>query len=49
MKSRYGTVEVICHPYDDDDSEYLFLRNAPNVFELHPGVRLATYAEVGSA
>lgn len=46
MKQRFQSMEIMCHPYYFDESEYTFLLSSPNPFERMPGMELVSYAEV---
>ena len=43
MASKFQTVEIMCHPYYFDESEFDFLSQTPNIFEQHPGLDIVGY------
>lgn len=46
LARNHETVEVMCHPYYFDDSDYEFLNVTPNVFEQFPGIELISYPDI---
>lgn len=45
MASKFEVIEVMCHPYYFDDSDYDFLIETPNVFEQYNGLTMTSYEE----
>ncbi|MFN8395612.1 MAG: ChbG/HpnK family deacetylase [Bacteroidia bacterium] len=48
MKSRFNSVEIMCHPYYFDEAEYEFLGGSSNVLERVPGLEMVGYSEYKS-
>lgn len=48
MKSKFDSVEIMCHPYYFDEAEYEFLGGPGNVLEQVQGLELVGYAEYKS-
>jgi hypothetical protein len=46
LNSRFHAIEVMCHPYYFDESEYEFLSRSANVFEQQHFVELVGYADI---
>ncbi len=46
MRGKFKAVEIMCHPYYLDESEYEFLRQSPNLLEQVPGLQLISYSEL---
>ena len=46
MASKFKSVEIMCHPYMFDESEFDFLSLTPNVLEATQGIELVSYAEL---
>jgi predicted glycoside hydrolase/deacetylase ChbG (UPF0249 family) len=45
MAGKFDVIEVMCHPYYFDDSDYEFLIATPNVFEQYTGLTMASYED----
>lgn len=46
LNSRFQAIEVMCHPYYFDESEYDFLSRPTNVFEQQHFVELVGYTDI---
>jgi predicted glycoside hydrolase/deacetylase ChbG (UPF0249 family) len=43
LNAKFKTIEVMCHPYYFDESEYDFLSLEPNLFAQRPEVQMISY------
>ncbi|MEY3441744.1 MAG: hypothetical protein RLZZ519_25 [Bacteroidota bacterium] len=46
MAGKFDSVEIMCHPYMFDESEFEFLSVSPNFLEATPDIELVAYSEI---
>jgi predicted glycoside hydrolase/deacetylase ChbG (UPF0249 family) len=46
MQGKFQTVEIMCHPYYFDESEYEFLSASPNAFDQMPHLKIIPYTAI---
>lgn len=46
LAQRFDAIEIMCHPYLFDETEYEFLAASPNLFDQSPVVQLVGYGEI---
>jgi predicted glycoside hydrolase/deacetylase ChbG (UPF0249 family) len=46
LQGKFQVVEIMCHPYYFDESEYDFLQTHPNLFEQVDGLEFAGYVDI---
>jgi predicted glycoside hydrolase/deacetylase ChbG (UPF0249 family) len=46
LHGRFQTVEIMCHPYYFDETEYDFLNQQPNIFEQTEGLKLTGFVDI---
>jgi predicted glycoside hydrolase/deacetylase ChbG (UPF0249 family) len=46
LQDKFQVVEIMCHPYYFDESEYEFLQTHPNTFDQVEGLEFAGYIDI---